>query len=68
MDLAQRGRGIPGASGAVTGRVGPCRVGVAFGGWGIGVIVHGLAAYEIVRFLGPKWERAIIERRLGRKL
>jgi transcriptional regulator with XRE-family HTH domain len=41
---------------------------LAFGGWGIGVIVHGLAAYEIVRFLGPKWERAIIERRLGRKL
>jgi hypothetical protein len=32
------------------------------------VLVHGLAAYEVIRFLGPQWERALIERRLGRKL
>ena len=37
-------------------------------GWGVGVLVHGLAAYELIRFLGPKWERSLIERRLGRKL
>jgi len=41
---------------------------LALGGWGVGVIVHGLAAYELIRFLGPKWERSLIERRLGRKL
>jgi hypothetical protein len=37
-------------------------------GWAIGLIVHGLSAYEVVRFLGPRWERELIERRLGRKL
>ena len=37
-------------------------------GWGLGVLIHGLAAYEVIRFLGPNWERALIERRLGRKL
>jgi XRE family transcriptional regulator, regulator of sulfur utilization len=41
---------------------------LAFAGWGIGLVVHGLVAYEFVRFLSPKWERALIERRLGRKL
>lgn len=40
----------------------------ALAGWGVGVIIHGLVAYEVLRFLGPKWERALIERRLGRKL
>jgi len=41
---------------------------LALGGWGIGVLVHGLAAYEVIRFLSPKWERRLIERRLGRSL
>jgi XRE family transcriptional regulator, regulator of sulfur utilization len=41
---------------------------LGFLGWAVGVVVHGLAAYEVVRFLGPKWERALIEKRLGRKL
>jgi XRE family transcriptional regulator, regulator of sulfur utilization len=41
---------------------------LALAGWGIGVLIHGLAAYEVIRFLGPKWERHLIERRLGRKL
>lgn len=41
---------------------------VAFAGWGLGLVVHGLAAYEVIRFLGPKWERSLIERRLGRRL
>jgi XRE family transcriptional regulator, regulator of sulfur utilization len=41
---------------------------LAFAGWSAGVIVHGLVAYEVVRFLGPKWERTLIERRLGRNL
>jgi XRE family transcriptional regulator, regulator of sulfur utilization len=39
-------------------------------GWGIGVIIHSLVAFEKIRLLGlgPRWERAAIERRLGRKL
>jgi XRE family transcriptional regulator, regulator of sulfur utilization len=41
---------------------------LGFLGWAVGVVVHGLAAYEVVRFLGPKWERALIEKRLGRRL
>ena len=41
---------------------------LAFIGWGVGVVVHGLVAYEVLRFLGPRWERQLIERRLGRKL
>lgn len=40
----------------------------AFGGWGIGVVIHGLHAYEVFDFLSPKWERRMVERRLGRKL
>jgi len=41
---------------------------LALAGWGVGLVLHGLAAYEVIRFLGPKWERSLIERRLGRKL
>jgi XRE family transcriptional regulator, regulator of sulfur utilization len=41
---------------------------MAFAGWGVGVIVHGLVAFEVIRFFGPRWERELIERRLGRKL
>ena len=37
-------------------------------GWAIGVVVHGLSAYEVIRVFGPKWERELIEQRLGRKL
>ena len=39
----------------------------AFAGWGMGVFIHGLHAYEVLDFLGPKWERRVIERRMGRK-
>jgi transcriptional regulator with XRE-family HTH domain len=39
-------------------------------GWGIGVIIHSLVAFEKIRLwgLGPRWERETIERRMGRKL
>ncbi|HEX6929627.1 MAG TPA: 2TM domain-containing protein [Gammaproteobacteria bacterium] len=37
-------------------------------GWGAGVIVHGLTAYEVINIFGPGWERRRIEKRLGRKL
>ena len=39
----------------------------AFAGWAIGVVIHGLHAYEVIGFLGPNWDRRLIERRLGRK-
>jgi transcriptional regulator with XRE-family HTH domain len=37
-------------------------------GWTVGVVVHGLAAYEVINFLGPSWEKKQVERRLGRGL
>jgi transcriptional regulator with XRE-family HTH domain len=40
----------------------------AFAGWGIGLVIHSLHAYEVFDFLSPKWERRMVERRLGRKL
>jgi transcriptional regulator with XRE-family HTH domain len=37
-------------------------------GWGVGVILNGLNAFEIISFGGQKWERKQIEKRLGRPL
>lgn len=37
-------------------------------GWGIGMINHGLSAFEVLDFFGSKWEKRQIEKRLGRKL
>jgi len=37
-------------------------------GWGIGIINHGLSAFEVFNFFGAKWEKRQIEKRLGRKL
>ncbi len=37
-------------------------------GWGIGVVNHGLNAFEVFDFFGAKWEKRQIEKRLGRKL
>ena len=37
-------------------------------GWGIGVLVHGLNAFEVIDLFGPNWERRQIEKRLGRPL
>ena len=40
---------------------------VAFG-WGMGVLVHGLRAFDRVPFLNAAWERRQVEKYLGRKL
>jgi transcriptional regulator with XRE-family HTH domain len=40
---------------------------VAFG-WGMGLLLHALATFELFPFLGPEWEKRQIEKRLGRKL
>ncbi|MEL0622427.1 2TM domain-containing protein [Marinomonas arenicola] len=37
-------------------------------GWGIGIVNHGLGAFEVLNFFGPKWEKRQIQKRLGRKL
>lgn len=37
-------------------------------GWGIGVAIHGLVAFEKINFIGPGWEKKQIEKRLGREL
>jgi transcriptional regulator with XRE-family HTH domain len=37
-------------------------------GWGAGVVVHGLVAFEKVRMIGPAWEKRQVEKMLGRKL
>lgn len=36
--------------------------------WGVGLTIHALAAFEIINFLSPTWERRHVEKRLGRKL
>lgn len=37
-------------------------------GWGIGVIINGLNAFEVIHLFGPNWERRQVEKRLGRRL
>ena len=37
-------------------------------GWGAGVVIHGLVAFEKIRLIGPQWEKRQIEKRLGRRL
>ncbi len=38
------------------------------GGWGLGVLIHASRVFKPDWFLGPKWEREQVERRLGRPL
>ncbi len=33
-------------------------------GWGIGVVVHGVSAFEFFNLFGPEWEQRQIEKRL----
>lgn len=39
-----------------------------FGGLGIGLLVQGLMAYEVIRLPWQNYEKRLIEKRLGRKL
>jgi transcriptional regulator with XRE-family HTH domain len=41
---------------------------IIFAGLGVGLIVQGLIAYEVVSFMSPGWEKRLVERKLGRKL
>lgn len=40
---------------------------VAFG-WGIGVMSHAMAVFQVLPFLGADWEKREVEKRLGRPL
>ena len=37
-------------------------------GWTVGVVIHGLNAYEVINIFNANWERKIAEKKLGRKL
>ena len=37
-------------------------------GWGLGLALHGLRAFDKIPFLNGDWERRQVERYLGRKL
>ncbi|MEM7762976.1 MAG: helix-turn-helix domain-containing protein [Pseudomonadota bacterium] len=39
-----------------------------FVGWGVGVILHALVAYEVIGLFSAGWEKRLVEKRLGRKL
>lgn len=38
------------------------------GGWGFGVLAHAFGVFRPSWFLGPQWEKAQVEKRLGRPL
>jgi transcriptional regulator with XRE-family HTH domain len=38
------------------------------GGWGIGLLAHGLSTFGFISWFGPEWEKRQVEKRLGRKL
>lgn len=37
-------------------------------GWGAGLTFHGLKAFSVIKWFGPEWEKAQVEKKLGRKL
>ena len=37
-------------------------------GWGLGLVLHGLQVFDRIPFLNAEWERAQVEKQLGRKL
>jgi transcriptional regulator with XRE-family HTH domain len=37
-------------------------------GWGIGILAHGLRAFDLFTLFGPEWEKKQVEKRLGRTL
>lgn len=39
-----------------------------FAGLGVGLIVQGLIAFEVISFMSPGWEKRMVEKKLGRKL
>ncbi len=40
----------------------------AAGGWGVGLLTHGLQVFNLVPFFDARWERRQVEKHLGRQL
>ena len=38
------------------------------GGWGVGLLIHGLRVFDRIPFLNGQWERREVEKYLGRQL
>lgn len=36
--------------------------------WAVCLTIHGLTCFDKTTFIGPKWEKTVIERRTGKKL
>lgn len=41
---------------------------IIFAGLGVGLIVQGLLAFEVISIMSPGWEKRLAEKKLGRKL
>jgi len=41
---------------------------IVFAGLGVGLVLQGLIAFEVISFMSPDWEKRLVERKLGRKL
>ena len=53
---------------AITKGISDPQVWMICGGWTLGIIIHGLVAYEKITLFTPAWERNLVEKKLGRKL
>lgn len=53
---------------AITKGISDPQVWMICGGWTLGILFHGLVAYEKITLFTPNWERKLIEKKLGRKL
>ena len=41
---------------------------IPWGAWSLGVIIHGLQAYEVINIININWEKKMVEKRLKKKL
>ena len=41
---------------------------IPWGAWTLGVIIHGLQAYEFINIFNINWEKKMVEKRLKKKL
>lgn len=39
-----------------------------FFSWGVIVLVHGLVSFDKATFIGPRWEKRVLEKSLGNKI
>lgn len=41
---------------------------IAWGGWALGLVIHGLVAFEVINLFKVNWEKKMVEKRLKKKL